>query len=98
MVTLPTTRTPLKNTVNTNTNAAFSESNFEAVLQIGNTSVKQKNPTIQKPKNQNIKKQLQDSVDVKSFGLLDFWIFRFWCFRFLDFWNVGFLDACILDP
>ena len=47
-------------------------------------------PKIQKSKNPNVQTLLQDSVDVKSFGFLDF--------RFLDFWNFGFLNVCILDP
>ena len=41
---------------------------------------------------------MQDSVDVKGFGFLDFWIFGFldfWIFGifgFLDFWILGFWD------
>ena len=74
---------------------------------------KSKNPKTQKPKNPQIpnskiqksknpqskspKTKMQDSVDVNSFGFLEFWFFRlldFWIFGCLDFWNVGFLDAC----
>ena len=51
---------------------------------------KSKNPKIQKSK-----KKMQASVDVKSFGFLDFWILDFWIFGFLDFWIFGFLDCWI---
>ena len=47
---------------------------------------KVKKSQIQKSKNPKVQTFLQDSVDVKSVGFLDF---RF-CFRFLD--------VCILDP
>ena len=36
---------------------------------------KSKNPEIQKSKHPKIQKQLQDSIDVKSFGFFDFLIF-----------------------
>ena len=96
----PTTRTPLKNTVNTVTNTVFfSESNFGAVSTDWKHRCKtQKKPKIQKPndptiKNPKIQKQLQDSVDVKKF-----WIFVFFGFLvfsgFLDFWIIGILDFC----
>ena len=74
MVTPPTTRTPLKNTVNTDTNAIFPNPILELFLQIENKCKTQK---IQKTKKK------QDSVDVKSFG-------------FLDFSNVGMLDFWML--
>ena len=46
---------------------------------------KSKTAKIQKSKNQKIKKKLQDSVDVKNFEFLDFWIF---CFLHLCFQTV----------
>ena len=61
---------------------------------------KSQNPNIQKSKNQKIhksknqKKTMQDAVDVKSFGFLDFWIFR--CLDFLIFGFLeGWVSACL---
>ena len=62
MVTPPTTRTPLKNHCKYRYKSRFLPNPIlELFLQIGNTSVKHKNP-----------KKVQDSVDVKSFGFLGF--------------------------
>ena len=43
---------------------------------------------------------MQDSINVESFGFLDFWIFRFldfWVFECLDFWIFGILEFFILE-
>ena len=69
MVTPPTTRTPLKDTVNTDTNANFFPNPIlELFLQIGNTSVKHKTPKNQKSKIQKIQKsknpKIQKSKDL----------------------------------
>ena len=45
------------------------------------TSLRIQNTSIQKSKVPKIQNNLQDSVDVKSLGFLDFWVF-------------GFLDFC----
>ena len=60
---------PLKNTVNTDTNAVFSESNLELFLQLENTSVKH-----QKSKNPKLFASTESCI---VFRFLDFWIFGF---------------------
>ena len=94
----PTTRTPLKNLVDTDTNAVFSESNFGAVSTDWKQKCKtqkvqkSKNPKAQKSKNRKIQK----SKNPKNARFRR--CKKIWIFRFLDFVHVGFLDACILDP
>ena len=68
----PTTRTPFKHTVNTDTNAVFfSNPILELFLQIENTSVKHKNPKIPKSKTLYIYGILQIFL---IFGFLECWI------------------------
>ena len=79
----PTTRTPLRNTVNTDANAVFSESNFGAV----STDWKHKCKTqkIQKPKNN----QKQPKPKIQKFKNPKM-IARFR--RCKKFWISGFVD------
>ena len=105
------TRTPLKSTVNTDTNAVFLPNpSLELFLQTGNTSVKHKNPKIQKPKNpktqkpKNLKLFTSTESCSKKKGFLEFGIFRFlefWIlgfFGFVGFWILGFSQSGSLDP
>ena len=89
MVIPPATRTPLKNTVNTDTNAvSFPNPILELFLQIGNTSVKHKNPKFQKRAN------IQKSKTFHICGILQcfFGFWDFWNFGFLEFWIFGILE------
>ena len=97
MFTPPTTRTPLKHTVNTNTAAVFSQSNFGAVstdwkhrCKTQKNSKTQKfqklkNPKIQKSKNLEIQKSKQDTTFFTSTESCNLFI------GFLDFKIVQFL-------
>ena len=88
-----TTRTPLKNTVNTDASAVFSESNFGAVSTDWKHKCKtqeiqkSKNPKTQKSKNPKIQKNKNPKLFTSTESFLDFWIFRL-----LDFWVFGLLD------
>ena len=101
----PTTRTPLKDTVNTDTNAvSFSESNFGAVSTDWKHKCKtQKKTKIQKPKNPKIPKipkskiqktknpRIQNFLHLRNLAC----VFGLLDFRSLDFWILGFLDFWI---
>ena len=84
----PTTRTPLKNTVNTDTNTAFSESNFGAV----STDWKHKCKT-QNSKTFHIYGILQVLLDFWFFNLLDFWNAGFLDVCILFPWTCGYLHT-----
>ena len=108
MVTPPTTRRPLQNTVNQREtcffvgriSAHFRMQNSYRIARQEKRKIPEskcpkiqkckKNPEMQKSKNQKITKKLnflQDSVDVKSLGFLDFWIFGFLHFCMFGFWD-----------
>ena len=79
MVTPPTTRTPSKNTVNIDTNAVFSESNFGAV----STDWKHKCETQRIPKSKSPKIQKSKNLKIQNFSHLGNLVF-------LEFWSFGF--------
>ena len=92
----PTTRTPLKNTVNTDANAVFFESNSGAVSTDWKhkcKTQKSKNPKIQKPKNPKIKKQ-KNKNNSRFRRCKNFWIFGMLDFWMLVFWNLRLVDIC----
>ena len=97
---------PLKNTVNTDTNAVFSESNFGAVStdwkhkckpQKIKKIPKSNNPKIQKSENPKIQHFSHLRNLAMFFGFFGFFGFLdFWIFGLLDFSTLRFLDFWIL--
>ena len=79
-----TTRTPLKNTVNTDTNAVFPNQILELFLQFENTSVNTKNPKIQKSNIPKIQKSKNPKNNAR-FRRCE----KFWIFGFLECWISG---------